>query len=202
MGWEYGSASLSHLPVPHCPGRLCPHWAFRMGHVRSPVLSQHLRSSSSPCPPPTPAIYTDPHTLSWPAPLTPAEHDLLSITGAQEGAARACAWRGSWLCVCMCVCACTCVSLCACVHACVRTCVCLSLYVCVCVRMYVCMCAGAWRLIQAHRTLSPAAVRQQVLNEGRLCWPSPTQNEDPLTPPAFLPNPSRGSGKKETHYRQ
>ena len=106
MGSGYGSASLSHLPVPHCPGRLYPRWAFRMGHVRPPVLNQNLRSSSSPCPPPTPAIYTDPHTLSWPAPLAPAKHDFLSITGAQEGAARACAWRGSWLCVCACVCMC------------------------------------------------------------------------------------------------
>lgn len=93
-------------------------------------------------PPPTPAIYTDPHTLSWPAPLTPAEHDLLPITGAQEGSCQGAAPGGSWLCACMCVCACTCVSLCACVHACVRTCVCLSLYVCVCACACVHVCWG------------------------------------------------------------
>ena len=55
MGWGYGSASLSHLPVPHCPGRLCPRWAFRMGHVRSPSpqpeseIIQFTMPPSHPC---------------------------------------------------------------------------------------------------------------------------------------------------------
>lgn len=166
------------------------------GHVRSPVLSQHLRSSSSPCPS-HPAIYTDPHTLSWPAPLTPAEHDLLPITGAQEGAARACAWRQ--LAVCVHVFVRAHVSLCVHVYMHVYAHVCVSVCLCVCVCMCACVLGACF--VQAHRTLSPAAVRQRVLNEGRLCWPSPTPEPGPAGHHPPSSPPAAGARKERNHYR-
>lgn len=138
---------------------------------------------SHPC-----CLDTDRDTLELASSLTPAEHDL-PITGAQEGAARACAWRGSWLCACMCVCACTCLSVCMCsVHAHV----CLCMFVCV---QYVWLCWGHGASCLLTEPFS-AAVRHGVLNEaGFMAQPHP--EPEPADTTRLPPHSQQGPGKKE-----